>query len=90
MSQDPAHMEGNLGRCGYNQSSVDIHIGESPEGLHHGLLICLCMVNTLNYMAAACKCGFQISGLILTAGTEIAHIVSANGTEGLPVLLRMN
>ena len=83
-------MEGYLGGGNYIETAIYIHIGERPEGLHHSLLVGLCMVYALDHMAALCKCRVQISMGLAAAGAEVSLIVGAHTAQSLPVILRMN
>ena len=45
ISYDPSDVERDLGGRNHRQSLEMIHIAVGTEGLHHGLLVCLCVVN---------------------------------------------
>ena len=45
ISYDPSDMERDLSGRNHRQSLEMIHIAVGTESLHHGLLVCLCVVN---------------------------------------------
>ena len=83
-------MERNLGGGNHIQTSERVQERIASKGLHHCLIIGLCVVGTLYHQIAARKGSLHVPFLLAAAGTEISLIVRSYRTESLPVLLRVN
>lgn len=90
ISYDPSDMERDL--CGRNhrQSLKMIHITVGTEGLHHGLLICLCVVNLVYCIRTFFQHGVHITHFFYIGGAEIPFIISAYRDRHIPVILRVH
>ena len=83
-------MEGHLGGCHDIQAPVHIHVSVCPECLHHGLLVCLCMIHALNDMGTPCKRFLQVSMGLLSRGAQVPPVVGAHIAMALPAVLRVH
>ena len=82
MGKDTANMERHLSGGHHVQSAVRIQIRAGAERLHHGLLICLCVIHTVNHIVAGCENRFNIPILCHFMGTEISLVVRTHPGRG--------
>ena len=90
ISYDPSDMERDLGGRNHRQSLKMVHITVGTEGLHHGLLICLCVVNLVYCIRTFFQHGIHITHFFYIGGTEITLIISAGRDRHIPVILRVH
>ena len=90
MSEDPSHMKWNLSGGHHIQAAVCIHIGVSAKRLHHGLLVCLRMVDTINHILAPFQRALHVAVFLSAASAQITFVIRSNRTEALPVFFRMD
>ena len=90
ISYDPSDMERDLSGRNHRQSLKMVHITVGTEGLHHGLLICLCVVNLIYCIRTFFQHGIHITHFFYIGGTEITLIISAGRDRHIPVILRVH
>ena len=85
-----AGVEHDLGRAEDVQPPVQIHPAAGAEGLHHGLLAGLGVVNTVDDNIALCQHSINVAVAARIVGTEVALVVGAHGSKAFPVILRVH
>ena len=90
ISYDPSDMKRDLSGRNHRQSLKMVHITVGTEGLHHGLLICLCVVNLIYCIRTFFQHGIHITHFFYIGGTEITLIISAGRDRHIPVILRVH
>ena len=85
-----AGVEHDLGRAEDVQPPVQVHPAAGAEGLHHGLLTGLGVVDTVDDNIALCQHGIDVAVAARIVGTEIALVVGTHGAQALPVVLRVD
>jgi len=83
-------MERNLRRSNHIQSSEMVHGTEGSEGLHHALLVRLCMVNLIYSIFAGSKNCLDIAHFFMAFGSQVPLVICSYRKFRLPVLFRMN
>ncbi len=88
--QNTAHMKGNLSGRHHIQPSISVQVRVGAESLHHGLLVCLCMIGSVQHIITGNQHTLNISLPILLMGTEISLIVGTHRKKAFPIILRVN
>ena len=83
-------MEHDLRGAEHIQPPIGINGAVGAEGLHHGLLAGLGVVNVVNDYIAGCKHCIDVTGSAFIVGTEVALIVGSHRAQTGPVVLRMH
>ena len=83
-------MKYNLGRTYYIEPAVCVNGAEGSEGFHHGLLICLCMINPVNDNIAGVQHLVHISVFADLVCTEVPFVIGSHRAQGFPVILRVH
>ena len=85
-----AGVEDDLGGAEDVQPPVQIHIAAGAEGLHHGLLARLGVVDMVDDHIAVRQHGVDIAAAALVVGAEVPLVVRAHRAQALPVVLRVD
>ena len=87
---DAAHMEHDLRGRNDVQAAVVVDLGIGAEGLHHGLLAGLGVVDVVDDLVAACQHRVHVAVAAGVARAQVAPVVRPDRTERAPVVLRVH
>ena len=87
---DAAHMEHDLRGRNDVQAAVVVDLGIGAEGLHHGLLAGLGVVDVVDDLVAACQHRVHVAVAAGVACAQVAPVVRPDRAERAPVVLRVH
>ena len=90
VGQDPPDVKNDLGGADNMEAAIGVDLCIGAEGLHHGLLAGLGVVDSLHHLVAAGQDPVHIPVLTGLAGTQVPAVVRPHRAQGPPALLRVD